>query len=278
MKKITLLTTVITLALAGAALAGGGKCDPPGPECGDNTNVAIAGAAAVAGASASADVDVNNTNLNLNANKNVNVNKNSVSNRVNQDQQQQQDQSQGQDQDQDQSQVAESSVAGSGNSSNSYSNSYESVSIDKTQFDAINPTHVSVGEVSKPVPQLYIQGQTEEDGFTGERSNAIQAGVTIPLVFGGDVNSALGSETRRLEDRVRHAREKHQAEMATLCISLHKIMKETGASISPELWERCGSYEHFNSPGTMKILGPHDGDMDPKQYSPHSEEYHGHGH
>lgn len=232
-------------------------CDPtPPPQA--NANATAVGIG-IAGAQANANNHVVNTSLNCNHASS--------------------DQAQGQQQGQEQTALGgDGGQGGAGGAASSSShtgdNALSNNIVERTQFNAINPTSVRIGEASKPVPQFYIQGQTEDDNFSGKRSNALQAGVTIPIAWGTGINGALFVEQQHLRDRNLHEREKHQAEMAVLCMELHKVMQSTGAEMSPELWNRCAGFEHFNNASTMKILGPHNGEMNPRQYSPHHSPYH----
>jgi hypothetical protein len=57
-------------------------------------------------------------------------------------------------------------------------------------------------------------------------------------------------------------------------MQIHKEAMDTGTSFSKELWDQCGAYEHLNNRRTNDNMGRHDGEMDPRQYSPHHIEYH----
>lgn len=177
-----------------------------------------------------------------------------------------------------------SALSGSSSASDSTSHTGDNTitmhTSEHTQFSPTNTSSVRIGAVSKPVPQVYIQGQTEDDYFSGKRSNAIQAGVSIPITWGTGVNGALATESQHLKDRNLHEREIHQAEMARVCMELHKYILSTGADMSPELWSRCKGFEHSNNERTNHIMegvyppGRHNQEMNERQISPHNEEYH----
>jgi hypothetical protein len=195
---------------------------------------------------------------------------------------------QGQQQGQIQGQTAVGGEGGKGGdssseaSSNAYTgdNSLTNSITEKVRFEAANPMSVRIGEVSKPVSQVYFKGHSEEDSFSGDWSNAIEAGVTIPITWGTGVNSALNVEQQHLRDRNLHEREKHQGEMAQMCMTLHKYVLSTGIEMSPELWSRCSGFTHTNNERTNKLMeqippnGRHNQKMNPLQLSPHKEPYH----
>ena len=129
------------------------------------------------------------------------------------------------------------------------------------------------------MPRLYIQYQADED-YHGDIRQSGQIGVSIPITYGMGLNNAWSSEKQHLRDRNLHNREKHQADMAILCMEVHSIMERTGQTVSKELWDRCAGVEHFNNDATMKWFENKFGvrhsskpQMNKDQFSPHSESY-----
>jgi hypothetical protein len=166
-------------------------------------------------------------------------------------------------------------VSSSGPSSSSVGDiHFDGRTTEHVQFAPVDSATVRIGEASKPVPQVYVQGQAEDDQFDGRRTNAFQVGVAIPITWGTGINGALAGESQRLKDQRLHERERHQAEMAEICMALHKYIMSTSEDLSPELWNRCAGFEHFNNRRTNDMMGRHNGEMNPRQYSPHHIEYH----
>ena len=209
---------------------------------------------------------------------------------VNQQQDQAQDQAQQQQQDQAQQQQQEQ-VANSNSSSNSSStvNLYGVGTVDPNGFgtnngyvnnggvhvenrDRIQHTPIPMGQncingVCDATNTFYVTGGYDEAGY-----NSINLGIAIP--FGGSGNttsSAMKAAYQSLLDRNLHEREVHQAQMAQMCMQLHQmitIAKLDGKQLSPELWNRCYTYEH-HFPDENGPLPPHNGDWNPQQVSPH---------
>jgi hypothetical protein len=144
----------------------------------------------------------------------------------------------------------------------------------RSNFTPINSPSVRIGEVSKPVPQVFTEYQRDQDPFSGDSYDAFVVGIGIPITWNTGVDKALATESQRLEDRNLHERERHQAEMAKVCMELHKYVMSTDIQLSPELWDRCKGFEHFNNAAGMKIMGPHWGEYSPNQMSPHHTKYH----
>lgn len=116
-----------------------------------------------------------------------------------------------------------------------------------------------VGRVCKATNALVITGQYDE--VTG---NSINVGVLIPFGGGGKTTkSAMNTEAQILATELLHTKEKHQAEMAEICMALHKLVVLRGPG-SAELFTRCEDFIHH-----IGANGAHAGHGHPQQVSPH---------
>ena len=152
---------------------------------------------------------------------------------------------------------------------NRYTTKYENIN----RVQHVNPNSASncIGTVCRATNSVVITGQYDE--VTG---SSLNVGVVFPFGGGGKVTDrAMGLEADRMQDRNRQERERHQGEMAKVCMILHEQMSITPED-SPELWDRCFAYTPFTN-HTHKVdrTRPHvaDGNLG-HQASPHSENRH----
>ena len=153
---------------------------------------------------------------------------------------------------------------------NRYSTQYKSVN--RVQHVAPRSASNCIGTVCRATNAVIVTGQY--DDVTG--GSSINLGVVFP--FGGGskaTDRAMNLEADRLYDRNRQMKERHQGEMAQMCMILHEQMSLTPED-SPELWGRCFAYTPFTN-HTHKVARtrPHvaDGNLK-RQASPHSENRH----
>ena len=152
---------------------------------------------------------------------------------------------------------------------NRYTTQYENIN----RVQHVNPNSASncIGTVCRATNSVVVTGQYDE--MTG---GSVNVGVVFPFGGGGKVTDrAMGLEADRMQDRNRQERERHQGEMAQVCMVLHEQMSITPED-SPELWGRCFAYTPFTG-HTHKVsrTRPHvaDGNLE-RQASPHSENRH----
>ena len=145
-----------------------------------------------------------------------------------------------------------------------YSNIHSSTFNDRIQHTTPSFGKNCVGTACQATSSFFITGSRDE--VTG---NSINIGVAIP--FGGGsstVTRSMQYESQKLRDRNRQDRERHQAEMALLCMQLHELTRISKGK-SPELWNRCYSYiphDHHIESGQAR---PHK-DYTERQVSPHA--------
>lgn len=187
---------------------------------------------------------------------------------------QEQEQNQTQQQQQQQQQTSTSSSTSNGGTGYGYGGSAAGnyTNVESNYQDRIQHTPIPMGQncingVCDATNTFYVTGGHDERG-----GNSINLGIAIPFGGSGDTTSgAMKAAHQRLVDNNRQIRERHQAEMAQLCMGLHQmitIAKVDGKQLSPELWERCYAYEH-HFPDEKGPLPPHNGDWNPQQASPH---------
>lgn len=184
--------------------------------------------------------------------------------------------------------VAEGAVKNDNSNSNvnNVSTTSNYYNVNRTTFSSQRLGEVRVGNASKSVSTFSVQVQQDEDDFMG-RSHSINMGVTVPIIFGKTkrtVNSAMGYEAQRMEDRNLHLRETHQAHMAEECVRLHTYVKairgrverdsadgivEVMRTDSPELWARCASYEHLPTAEDKGLVKRHSTEGVDTPYSSH---------
>lgn len=187
-------------------------------------------------------------------------------------------QEQSQDQAQNQGQHQSATAVGTAtakNGNNTVSNNF----YEKTKFATQASDNATIGSTSRPVPRFYIEYQADED-YRGDVRQSGLIGVSIPITYGLGLDNAWSAEKQRLRDKNLHNREKHQANIAILCMEIHSIMERTGETVSKELWERCAGVEHFNNDATMKWFEGKFGirhsakpQLNKDQFSHHSEPY-----
>lgn len=199
-----------------------------------------------------------NTNLNNNANRNDNLNQN-INNTS--------------------SNARSNSNASSDADANSYAGAYSNTgpSTSSSRNDLtiesqqeriqhiVGSTNSNcIGTVCRATTALTITGGYDE--MTG---NSVNIGVVIPL--GGSAkttNGAMNVEYQYMQDRNLRAKERHQGEMAQMCMLLHEQLNITPEK-SPELWDRCYAYVPHKNHVATGVAHPHNGDENPFQASPH---------
>ena len=168
------------------------------------------------------------------------------------------------------------------NNQNNVINHSEFNQYDRIQHPSPQTSSNCINGVCKATSAISFTGGYDE--WTG---NSVNVGLVIPFGGGGRATDrAMRIAAQDLAQASVRAEEKHQADMATLCMGLHQIMRQVGidkpmayddpnsdtptyssASIRGrnDLWARCAGFEHLSGayPG-------HNGRGDPRQVSPHS--------
>jgi len=116
-----------------------------------------------------------------------------------------------------------------------------------------------INGVCRATPVFTINGGHDEG-----MGSVIGFGVSVPFGGGGKATArALAYAAKKQEEEHVMAIEAHQAEMASMCMVLHTVLKvktETNA----ELFDRCAGFEHHKG-----AIVSHSGHGDPRQVSPH---------
>jgi hypothetical protein len=144
--------------------------------------------------------------------------------------------------------------------------------IERTQFRGVRFGETRVGSASKSISTFYVQGQTDDNDVLG-RTNSVQLGVAIPWDFfrsGRRVDRAMRFEVEKLEDRNTQDRVRYRADMAFICMELHKYVES--AEGNDELWTTCAGFVHNEAAERLGHMAPHNGGGSPRQLSPHNRE------
>lgn len=138
---------------------------------------------------------------------------------------------------------------------------------ERARFQSMRFGKNCVGTVCESTPNFYIQGQIDSI------DSPIQIGVAIPFTLGyNPTRSAMKTEAQYLIDRNLYERERHQADMAEICINLHTFVQRVDPAVaqafvahSTELWNRCAGFTH----GASANIKPHNQHGNPNQISSH---------
>lgn len=144
---------------------------------------------------------------------------------------------------------------------------------EKAQFNAARMGNSCIGSACESTSSVYIQGQHDE-----HMGSAIQLGVVIPFTFGGSsVRKAMRTEAEYLlirneveTEKNLRLRERHQADMAGMCLELHKVAMFTEAGMPLELKTRCAQFEHNENVIRLRQFPNHGAGYSDRQVSPHS--------